>query len=502
VISRRIIVNLGVFVGVFLLLAYWAVSNVVSIDRIDRPYRVTAYFSTSPGLRDGFEVAYLGLRVGTIGTVELIDDPTYCVPAGEAGGEEQAEGDESGQASTGACVAVELKIDRGTVLPANLTPFVRRKSAVGEPYVDLVVVPGEDTGQLEAGAHLTDGRIPLAYSDLFAALNSLVQAVPEDSLTTVFHELALGLDGRADDIRRIVESAEDLTGTLAADPALLTDLTNQLTTLTHTLAEHRVSVGTAVDNLAALAESLAANRVVLAEFLDTAPEFAGQLSALLDAVDGDLTCALRSLSIVVTDLSQPATLAQVDRLLDVALEAGSVIGSSLRQLPDGTWITGGFQFNAANGSPVPVYAEPGVLPAPPPLVSCSLALPGGAGAGGPSAPAPGGSASPGGDDTPATATERPPAEPDELDESTDRPSEKSDLLRDLLPYVGALALLAVLLAVLRPWRWFGAGPARGTEDSAVAAAERSPAGDHMDADELAADDEAHPTPDDDDTLRS
>ncbi len=449
-ISRRIFVNLGVFVLLFCVLLYWAVTNVVKFDVIERPYRVTAYFSTSPGLRDGFEVAYLGLRVGTIGTVELISDPEFCT----AGAEQTGGG---GQADTGACVAVELKIDRGTELPANVTPFVRRKSAVGEPYVDLVPVPSSDTDHLEAGDHLTGGRIPLAYSDLFVAVNNLVQAVPEEALGTFFRELALGLDGRAEDIRTLVESAHDLTGTLASDPAFLDDLSTQLTNLTHTLAENRGNFGDAVDNLALLAESLAANRAIIAEFLDTSPAFVSQLTDLLDRVGGDLTCALRSLSIVATSLSQPTTLAQVDRLLDVAAEAGAALGGAVEQLPDGTWITGSFQFNVANDTPVVQYPEPLVLPAPPALGSCGVTLPAASGAGPGSGSGTGGTTSGAEGGSAAGDTDRPAAEPGATVDSTDRESEKANLLSGLLPYLIGLALLAALLGILRPWRWFGAG---------------------------------------------
>ena len=451
-INRRIIVNLAVFLGVFVLLAYWAVSNVVKFDFIERPYRVTAYFSNSPGLRDGFEVAYLGLRVGSIGQVELIDDPSYCTPASPAAtGVPEGAGD--GQALTGACVAVELKIDRGTELPGNVTPFVRRKSAVGEPYVDLVVAPGGAEGRLEAGDHLVDGRIPLAYSDLFRAVNDLVQAVPEEALGTFFHELAIGLEGRADDIRRIIEGAHDLTGTLAEDPEFLDELSEQLTTLTHTLAEHRGSFGSAVDDLALLAETLAENRAVLAEFLDTSPQFVSQLTGLLDAVGGDLTCALRSLSVVATSLSQPATLAQVDRLLEVAAEAGDVLGGSFRFLPDGEWITGGFQFNPLNDTPVAIYPEPLVLPEPPEVRTCDVTIPTGDDSGDVSGAGAGGTASPEAGDSPRPATERPAAAPDNFPDSTDRPLEDDPPLGGLLPYVGILLVLAVLAGVLRPWRW-------------------------------------------------
>jgi phospholipid/cholesterol/gamma-HCH transport system substrate-binding protein len=107
--NRRIAVNLAAFGLLFAVLAVWAVRNVLHLQLIDKPYTVVAEFERSPGLRRDVEVAYLGTRIGTIGSVSL--QPGH--------------------------VEVTLRIDRGVELPADVTAAVRRKSAVGEPYVDL-----------------------------------------------------------------------------------------------------------------------------------------------------------------------------------------------------------------------------------------------------------------------------------------------------------------------------------------------------------------------------
>lgn len=74
-IPRRIWINLTAFLGLFALLLWWAVGNVISLDQIERPYRITATFDSSPGLQANVAVTYLGVQVGTIDRVALEDAP-------------------------------------------------------------------------------------------------------------------------------------------------------------------------------------------------------------------------------------------------------------------------------------------------------------------------------------------------------------------------------------------------------------------------------------------
>ncbi|MCI0344816.1 MAG: MlaD family protein, partial [Chloroflexi bacterium] len=222
--SRRIVINLVFFAAIGVALAVWAVTNVISFDFVERPYRVTAEFATSPGLSPYFEVTYLGQKVGAIDSVDLDDG----------------------------MVRVQLEIERSISLPAAVDAYVRRKSAVGEPYVDLVPSPDTDPA---TGARLAGGDViplsrtftPLAYSDLFLALDELVAAIPPDALRTLLHELAVGLEGRGESLRSIVEGADELTSSLAANVDLLDAFLSELTRLTHTFAGHRESVTGAVD---------------------------------------------------------------------------------------------------------------------------------------------------------------------------------------------------------------------------------------------------------------
>ena len=85
-------------------------------------YTVTADFATSPGLHGDLEVTHLGVRVGEVGSVRLRGDH----------------------------VAVSLKLDRDARVPADVGARVLRKSAIGEPYIDLTAPASSSTARTTA----------------------------------------------------------------------------------------------------------------------------------------------------------------------------------------------------------------------------------------------------------------------------------------------------------------------------------------------------------------
>ncbi|MBA2282083.1 MAG: MCE family protein [Acidimicrobiia bacterium] len=346
-ISKRIVVNLLFFglIGVSLLV--WALTNVVSFDVVDRPYTLTAEFATSPGLSPRFEVTYLGQRVGSIRSVEL-------------------EGDH---------VVVDMRIDRDVEVPAAIDAAVRRKSAVGEPYVDLFPTPGTDP---TTGPRLApDDRIPiartstpLAYSALFAAVGTLLEAVDPVDTATLLRELALALDGRGDSVRELLIGAEQITGDLADNAELLDQVIGDLTMLTDTFAEHSGSVGAGIDNLAVLSDQLAASQADLDRLLTDGPRFGEALSQVVTDGGASLGCTLTALGEVTARLD-PETLEALRNLISLSPQFLFVLeGVAAPSQGAG----GELFFNTGNGAQVPFYDDPIPLPGVPTVPSCTEVL--------------------------------------------------------------------------------------------------------------------------------
>ncbi|HEU5157844.1 MAG TPA: MCE family protein [Streptosporangiaceae bacterium] len=288
--TRRILINLTVFAAIGVTMVVWAFRTVVTFDFLDRPYRVSAEFSSSPGLHPGFEVDYLGLKVGKVDSVELRPGK----------------------------VLVRLDIDRGVAIPEGVSAAVARKSAVGEPAVELTPAPGRGGApRLRPGAVIPLSRtsVPPAYGNLFGAINRAVRAIDPADAKILTHELAVGFEGRADSLRGLIAGTDEFTATFAANTQMLDGLIDDLAALTHVLADHRAELGAGVDNLALLLRALGDVRGELADLRDEGPGILDRVNRLLAKGGPDIDCALDALGSFVPALATRDHLAELRQVL-------------------------------------------------------------------------------------------------------------------------------------------------------------------------------------------
>ena len=434
--SKRVLINLAVFGLLGLSLAYWTVTNVISFDFIDRPYTVTAHFDTSPGLSPHFEVTYLGQRIGAIKSVKLDGDR----------------------------VKVTMGIDREITVPRDVDAAVRRKSAVGEPYVDLYPTPGSNPSQgprLGNGDSIERTSTPLAYSELFQAAARLVRSVDPADLRTLVHELSVGIDGRSDSIRQLLTGADQISTDLVANADTIDQLITDLTQITRTFADHRGSVASSFDDLAALSATL---RDVQQDFIflvEQGPTFTSTLADIIANSKSPLGCVLDGLGTVGTVLD-PATIQALENTISMSPQFAFVLGG-LGQPSQGA---GGYLFfNNGQYGPLPVYATPLPLPGIPAVPACgdvANTVPGAgtAGVAGPGTPL---GAAPAGE-TPGLGSRTPAPNADQQTSST-KDVGGSDLISSLFPYL--LAALLIIIVGGSMW-WLAAKRRRGEDDVHVA----------------------------------
>lgn len=287
--NRRILTNLVAFALLGGILVTWAFRHVVKFDFIEQPYHLTAEFSSSPGLHPNFEVAYLGVRVGKVKSVRLANRK----------------------------VIVELDMDKGVRIPQNVTAAAARKSAIGEPYVELTPAPGQgDAPPLRPGAVIpvTQTSVPETYGQLFGAVNRAVGAIDPEDAGTLVHELAVGWDGRAESLRELIDGVDQISTTFADNSELLDGLTKDLTRITHTVAQHRGELGDGIDNLAMLTASLAQVRGRLAALRDQGPVFVDRVNTLFAATEPDYSCTLDALGTTVPRVITPAGLQNLRKI--------------------------------------------------------------------------------------------------------------------------------------------------------------------------------------------
>lgn len=297
--NTRILVNVTVFAVVGLLMVIWAFQNVVKFDFIERPWHLTAEFESSPGLHPNFEVDYLGTRIGKIDSVKLRNDR----------------------------VVVRLDIDRGIKIPRGVTAAAARKSAVGEPVVELTPKAGQASGPSmpkdgKALIPVSDTSIPPKYGDLFGAVIKTIKAINPADAKILTHEFALGWNGRENSLRQIIAGADQLSTTFADNSELIDGLTTDLGKITHVLAQNRGDLGAGFDNLAALTSSLRGVRGELTQIRDRGPDFLKTVNGLLDESGPDINCMLGSLGDINIERYDPNALGD---LRSVLRQAGDLV---------------------------------------------------------------------------------------------------------------------------------------------------------------------------------
>ncbi|WP_106400433.1 MCE family protein [Actinocorallia populi] len=275
----RIVINLISFAALGVVLCIWALTSIVSVDALRKPFTVRVEFASSPGLRSDLEVAYLGVRVGSVDKVTQ---------------------------GTG-MVLVDMHLDRGTVVPSNAKAAVLRKSAIGEPYIAMEPGDGEPERPLREGDRIPLSRtsVTVNYKELFDSVGGLLKAVDPKDADTVIHELALGLSGRDNTLRDLIGDAHQLTGTLAENAEVLDELSVQLTALAQVLADGGPDLAAGLDGLAAFSTELSGQRKNLDSVLDRGPQFLSQVQKLVEAGRPGMSCLLTALGTPSTPLFTP-----------------------------------------------------------------------------------------------------------------------------------------------------------------------------------------------------
>lgn len=345
--NKRVAINLVFFLAVFAVMVVWATGNVVSVEALEDPYEISVELERSSGIGERAEVAYLGVHFGEVAGVERI-------PGG---------------------VRARLKIEKGKEIPAEATANVFRKSAVGEPYIDFF--PPEDGPSeafLEPGDVVPVERTttPLEFSELLRSASRLVSGIDPDRLKVLVHELALALNERGDDLRRLTESGAQLAATFAEKTEVLDRLATNNTRLTHVLAEHRGAFGQQLTDLRLLAESLENAKGDTAVLLDRGSRLMTETADLVADQKGNLDCILGGLEKTIDVAASPERVADLRRTLQIAPEGFGKVWSARDVLPSGVWVRVGLLNNPNN--PPRQYVPPVPVPEAPVITACDSDL--------------------------------------------------------------------------------------------------------------------------------
>lgn len=355
--SRRVFINLIAFTGVFFLMLWWAVNNIINPTELplvggasifDQPYELQGEFAATAGVTGNSEVAYLGVNYGEVAGVDTVDGK----------------------------VTVTMNIDKGKEIPAGSTARIFRKSAIGEPYIDFNPPPdfSDDGPMLQPGdvvpMELTS--VPLEFSELLRTASNVLASVDPEQTRTLIHELAVALEGRSDTLRDLTVSSDALVQTFVDKAELLDSLSANSTRLTRTVTEKRGSLSAAISNLADVAETLRTIEPDTNVLLDRGTELLGQTADLVSDVKQNLDCVLSDLDDVIDLTTTDANLGNLEHVLDFADVGLGYVFMTKDTEPGGVWVRVHLVVNADN--PATQYVPPTNLPSVPEVPACVSTL--------------------------------------------------------------------------------------------------------------------------------
>ncbi|WP_327112417.1 MCE family protein [Streptomyces sp. NBC_01341] len=281
-----------------------ATSGVMAMDDQGKT-TITAYFDQATGVYAGSDLRILGVRVGTVESVE---------PHGRE-------------------VRVTLRLDKGVKVPEEAHAVVVAPSLVADRYVQLA--PAYSGGALlkdDAVLPAADNATPIEVDQLYASITELSTALGPDGANTdgALAELldtgARNLDGNGKAIGDSIEQFGKATKTLDKSSGNLFDTLSYLQTFTTMLKDNDGNVRAAEQQLNSVTGFLADDRKNLGAALKELGKALGQVKGFIQRNRGALKENVDLLvPLTQTLVDQRASLAE--SLDTLPLAAGNVLNA-------------------------------------------------------------------------------------------------------------------------------------------------------------------------------
>ena len=286
-ITRRLLVNLVAFFLVSFGLVAYGIVNLLG-NPLSSPTVLTTHFPDASGLYPGFEVELNGVPVGTVTNTALTKNATK----------------------------VTMSINPGISVPSNVEASVQIANDLGEQVVNLVPKQNTDPHTLQSGANVPaqPNQVPADVGQVVATATKLLQAIPANDLNKLIGELATALQGNAGNLRTLVDAGTTFSKEFVAYQQQFTELLANappsLDAVTAVAPELRQDLA----NTSALVQVLAEQgKTGLHDFLANGSSAFTQINNLVTSQSANLGCFLHDTADILTNLAQPANLANLSQ---------------------------------------------------------------------------------------------------------------------------------------------------------------------------------------------
>jgi phospholipid/cholesterol/gamma-HCH transport system substrate-binding protein len=249
-----------------------------------------AVFTDAVNLVHGDEVRLAGVRVGSIGSVELVN---------------------------GRQALVSFSVEKNIPLTTTTRAVIRYRNLIGQRY--LAIVDGPSDGRpLAAGSTipLARTRPALDLNALFDGFRPLLTALSPADVNQLSFELIRVLQGEGSTVNTLFDQVGSLTSTLADHDRLIGALIGDLNGMLGPLDRRDQQVGTLVNNMQRLVSGLSADRNAIGDSLVGIDSLTGETAGLLDRARPALKTDVAALGELARKLDLPKSRRGIKHFLD------------------------------------------------------------------------------------------------------------------------------------------------------------------------------------------
>ncbi|MBS2939509.1 MCE family protein [Nocardioides sp. J2M5] len=252
-----------------------------------REYR--AEFTDATGVTKGDDVRVAGVRVGTVGDVEIVDRSRALVT---------------------------FDVDEGTQVNGGTFASIRYRNLVGQRYISLTQEVG-DTARLPAGSTipLSRTRPALDLTVLFNGFKPLFQALSPEDVNQLSFELIQVFQGEGGTLEGLLAHTASVTSTLADRDQVIGDLIDNLSLVLDHVADRDQQLTRLIQSFRTLVGGLKQDRNAILGSLEDVSALSVETASLVDGIRAPLVRDIKQLRAVAGNVDKNK--AELDRALQV-----------------------------------------------------------------------------------------------------------------------------------------------------------------------------------------
>jgi phospholipid/cholesterol/gamma-HCH transport system substrate-binding protein len=250
------LVKFAIFAVITVLLTTVLATTVANVDNSDKA-EYSARFTDVTGLVEGDDVRMAGVKVGTVESIEVVDDREALV---------------------------SFEVDSARHISKSASAAVKYRNLIGRRYVSLDMGPGDPNDVLKPSETIPVQRTqpPLNLTALFNGFKPLFQALRPDEVNKLSYEIIQVLQGEGGTVESLLRHTGSLTQTVARKDQVIGQVVNNLNSVLGTVNERSPELSGLLDQTQQLVTGLSQQREPIGHAIDSLGDLSDTTAGLVE----------------------------------------------------------------------------------------------------------------------------------------------------------------------------------------------------------------------------